>query len=107
MAHSYIGEMLNSWDNHRIEHHPKINKKIPIHKDDIAKLKALSEAYELPMEEIIPNLLTNALKEVEERIPYIQGDKIIRIEEGDPIYEDSGHMPIYLQAKQKIERKAG
>ncbi len=107
MAHSYIGTMLDTWSNHTIEHQPKITKKIPIQKDDVAKLEALAEVYELPMDDIIANLISNALKEVEERIPYVQGNTVIRIEEGDPVYEDSGHMPTYLQAKRKLERKAG
>ncbi|MEH6627106.1 MAG: hypothetical protein V7739_11725 [Motiliproteus sp.] len=107
MAHNYIGTMLDAWDNHIIEHHPKITKKIPIPKEDISKLEALAEVYQLPMEDIIANLISNALKEVEERIPYVQGSTVIRIEEGDPIYDDSGHMPNYLQAKKKLEERAG
>ncbi len=106
MAHSYISEMLDAWDHHIIEHHPKTERQIPIAKDDLARLEALAQVYQLPVDDIIANLISNALKEVEERIPYVPGPTIIRVEEGEPIYEDSGHMPAYLRAKSQLERKA-
>ncbi|OMH30919.1 hypothetical protein [Motiliproteus sp. MSK22-1] len=107
MAETPIASMLRSWDHHTIEHLPKVIRKIPISKDDVAKLEALAEVYQLPTEDIIANLISNALREVEEKIPYVQGSKVVRIEEGDPIYEDAGLMPKYLKAKERLERKAG
>ena len=106
MTQNSIASMLKAWENHTVEHHPKAMRKIPIAKDDVARIEALAEVYQLPTEDIIANLISNALREVEEKIPYIPGTKIVRIEEGDPIYEDTGHMPEYLKAKQRLERKA-
>ena len=107
MAENSITSMLKSWDHHTVEHLPKVTRKIPISKDDIAKLEALAEVYQLPTEDVIANLISNALREVEEKIPYVQGTKVVRFEEGDPIYEDAGHMPKYLKAKERLERRTG
>ncbi|MCW8885255.1 MAG: hypothetical protein OQK12_08355 [Motiliproteus sp.] len=106
MARSYISEMLDAWDHHVIEHRPKSHRKVALPKDDLARLEALAQVYQLPIDDIIANLISSSLKEVEERIPYVAGPTVIRIEEGEPIYEDCGHMPAYLQAKGRLERKA-
>ncbi len=107
MAQNSINAMLRAWDNHTVERHPRVTRKVAVFRDDIARLEALAEVYELPVEDIISNLISNALREVEEKIPYVPGPRIIRTEEGDPVYEDAGHMPAYLQAKERLERKAG
>ena len=35
-------------------------------------------------------------------MPYVQGDKVIRLEEGDEVYEDIGPLPRYLDAQKKV-----
>ena len=35
-------------------------------------------------------------------MPYIQGSKVIRIEDGEEIYEDAGPMPRYLAAQKAL-----
>jgi len=107
MAQNFISSMLRAWDNHIIEHLPKEIREIPISKDDISKIEALAEVYQLPSEDIVANLISSALREVEEKMPYIAGSKVVRIEEGDPVYEDAGHMPDYLKAKERIQQKTG
>ncbi len=105
MAQNSISSMLKAWDQHIIEHHPKIRREIPISKEDVAKLEALAEVYQLPVEDIIANLISNALREVEAKMPYVEGRNVIRVEEGEPVYDDAGHTPAYLRAKERIEQE--
>jgi len=62
---------------------------------DAAKIAALAEMYPLRSEtEIIAELLTAALDELERVMPYVQGSKVIaRDDHDDPIFEDIGPTP--------------
>jgi len=64
--------------------------RLPVH--DAARLAALREMYPMRSEfEIITDLLTAALDDLESRLPYQEGSRIAaRDEQGDPIYEDAG-----------------
>ncbi len=105
MPNTPIGEMLKIWETQRIEFHPKIVEQIPIAEEDVIKIAALSEIYNLSKEEVIENLLSSALREVEQKMAYIQGANVIRTEEGYPVYEDTGKTPDYLEviARLKLE----
>lgn len=100
-----IGLMLQDWQRHVIEHHAKEEFPIAIATGDVIRVKALAEVYQLPLEDVIANLLSSALQEVEARMPYVPGKKVIRIEEGEPVYEDIGLTPLYLAAKERIEQE--
>jgi len=71
----------------------------------LIKVEALAEAYKLPASDLLANLINTTLREIEEQMPYVAGDKVIRIEEGDPIYEDVGRTPEYQAAKDRLQRK--
>lgn len=105
MASNHIESMLESWDQQMVHHYLTVNQQIPIAIEDTIKLDALAEAYQLPREKIITHLISHALKDVEEKIPYIPGSKVIRTEEGDPVYEDIGHTPKYLSIKTRLEKQ--
>ena len=104
MPNTSIGEMLRSWEKQRIEYHPKIVEQIPISEEDVIKISALSEIFKLSKEEVIGNLLSSALCEVEAKMAYIPGSKVIRTEEGYPVYEDVGKTPSYLEVKARIKK---
>ncbi|MEH6823682.1 MAG: hypothetical protein V7629_07245 [Motiliproteus sp.] len=104
MPTSPITHMLLAWQQHTIRHLPQVNYEVAVDRDDVIKLEALSELYQLPLDDIIASLVSCALKETEQKIPYIQGQKIIRTEEGEPVYEDIGDTPRYLEIKQQLER---
>ncbi|WP_207063748.1 hypothetical protein [Motiliproteus sp. SC1-56] len=106
MPNTPIGKMLKDWERHCIEYHPKTTREVAIANEDMIKLEALAEVYRIPQEEIVANLLTHALREVEEKMPYIAGPNVIRMEEGDPVYEDVGPTPNYLKIKARLEREA-
>jgi len=64
-----------------------------------AHLESLCERFpRLSKDEIIRDLLSAALKEVEEALPYQPGKKIIAWDDcGDEIYEDCGLTPKLLE----------
>ncbi len=64
-----------------------------------ATLEAICDRYpRLSKDEIIRDLLSAALKEVEAGLPYQPGNKVIAWDEcGDEIYEDCGLTPRLLE----------
>ena len=72
--------------------------------DDVAKLQALAEIYpRRSIDEIISELLSAALHDVEQSLPYIKGENVVAVdEEGDPLYEDVGPTPRYLSLTKKF-----
>lgn len=71
--------------------------------EDAAKIHALAEMYpRRSPEEIITDLLSAALVELESSLPYQRGDRVVALdEEGDPLYEDVGPTPRFLNLIKK------
>ncbi len=71
--------------------------------EDAARLEALSEMYpRLSIENILTDLLSAALADLESTLPYVEGEKVIETDEhGDPIYEDVGPTPQFLELSRK------
>jgi len=74
--------------------------------DDAAQLAALAEMFPgRSAEQLISELLTVALKELAAAMPYVAGRRIISTDEqGDPVYEDTGPMPRFLELTRKHRR---
>lgn len=104
MSNSRFSSVLNEWEKKRRQTRELVSTPVSLSKTDLAKLEALAEVYEQPVEAVMADLMHTALLEVESSIPYVQGSKIIRIEDGDPCYEDDGKTPDYLEARQRITR---
>ncbi len=105
MTSSLIKKMLDDWELRSTHVKEQISAKIVLNKQDLIKVEALAEAYKLPASDLLANLINTTLREIEEQMPYVTGDKVIRIEEGDPVYEDVGRTPEYLAAKDRLQRK--
>ena len=105
MTSSLIKKMLDDWEVRSTHVKEQVSTKIVLNKQDLIKVEALAEAYKLPASDLLANLISTTLWEIEEQMPYVAGDKVIRIEEGDPIYEDVGRTPEYLAAKDRLQRK--
>lgn len=73
---------------------------------DAARVQAFAELYpDVDAERVISDLLSVALAQAEAAIPYVPGNKVIREDEfGDPIYEDAGLTPKYLELVKKHAR---
>ena len=69
-------------------------------------MQAFAELYpDVEADRVISDLLSMALDQAEAAIPYVPGKKVIREDEfGDPIYEDAGLTPKYLELVQKHAR---
>lgn len=102
-----IKQLLEDWQEHasekRTSHEYKV--RLPLH--DAARLRALAEMYPGRNEEaLITDLLSAALDELEEAMPYVQGDRVIaRDEFNDPIYEDAGPTPRFSELTEKYTRR--
>jgi ssRNA-specific RNase YbeY (16S rRNA maturation enzyme) len=77
--------------------------------DDAARIQALAEMFPgRSREEIITDLLSVALKELEAAMPYVRGNKVIsRDEQGDPVYEDAGPTPRFNELVRRHRRRLG
>jgi hypothetical protein len=105
MSSSLIKKMLDDWELRSTHVQEQVSTKIVLNKTDLIKVEALAETYKLPVNDLLANLINTALLEIEEQMPYVAGDKLIRVEEGDPIYEDVGRTPEYLAAKARLQIK--
>jgi hypothetical protein len=74
--------------------------------DDAARLHALAELFPgRPLEELITDLLHAGLDEIAAAMPYEPGPKIIsRDDHGDPVYEDVGLTPRFVELSRRIKK---
>lgn len=103
MNDSLIKTMLDAWEQQSASVREQVTTEVVLNLEDLIKTRALAETYRLPVNDLLANLINTALREVEVQMPYVAGRKVIRLEEGDPVYEDIGRMPSYLAAKARIE----
>ena len=103
MTSSLIKNMLDDWERQSARVQEQVSTDIVLNKEDLIKVQALAETYQLPATDLLANLINTALQQVEVQIPYVAGTRVIRTEEGDPIYEDVGRTPAYLAAKARLE----
>jgi len=107
MAVSSFTSLLEEWEQAAHKKAAIVSRPVGLFRHDDVKLRALSAMYGLSEEEITANLLHRALLELEERMPYVAGERVIRVEEGADIYEDIGPMARYLEAQQKLRSGSG
>jgi hypothetical protein len=74
--------------------------------DDAARLQALAELFPgRQIEEIITDLLHAGLDEIAAAMPYERGPKVIsRDEQGDPLYEDIGLTPRFVELTRRFKK---
>ena len=74
--------------------------------DDASRLHALLELFPgWSVEEIITDLLHAGLDEIAAAMPYEPGPKIIsRDDQGDPVYEDIGLTPRFVELTRKFKK---
>lgn len=102
-----FSRLMDRWEKRSTDNADLIAATFAIHEPDKIKLQALAELYQLPEGEITGHLLRHALMTLEAAMPYVPGSKVIRIEEGDEIYEDIGPLPRYLEAQKQLREKLG
>jgi hypothetical protein len=94
-----IGDLVGHWVHEATGALTEERYSIRLPVEDAAKIEALAEMFpRRTREQLITDLLSVALDELVSKLPYVQGERIIaRDEEGDPIYEDVGLTPRYLE----------
>ncbi|MFI4890158.1 MAG: type 1 pili tip component [Steroidobacterales bacterium] len=74
--------------------------------DDASRLHALADLFPgRTIEEIVTDLMHTALDEVAASMPYEPGPKVIsRDDQGDPVYEDVGLTPRFIQLSRQYRK---
>jgi hypothetical protein len=74
--------------------------------DDAARLHALADLFPgQSVEEIVTDLLNAGLDEIAAAMPYEKGPKVIsRDDQGDPVYEDIGLTPRFVELTRKYKK---
>ena len=98
-----IKDLVNYWDKHargrltRDTYHANLSDQ---HRQQLEKLAAL-----YPMkssQDLMRDLISAALDELETSFPYVQGSRVVAFDEdGFEIYEDSGLTPRFISLSQK------
>jgi len=96
-------QLLKHWEKKAEEHQELRDYTLRLPRYELAKIQALNEMYPGKEEsELLGDLLITALHELEAAFPYIQGDKVVAEDEnGDPIYEDIGPTPRFIDLTRK------
>lgn len=91
--------LLETWNGKRETTLTDERYAVQLSLDDAARLRALAELFPgNSSENLITDLLAEALDQIEASMPYVAGEKVIQEDEfGDPIYEDVGLTPRFLQ----------
>jgi hypothetical protein len=101
--------LLDSWRETATAPRTATEYSVRLPVDDAAQLQALSEMFPgRPLEQLITDLLGAALQEVATAMPYVAGHKVISTDEqGDPVYEDIGPTPRFIELTRKYRKKLG
>ncbi len=99
-------ELLESWRATAAA--PRTARTYAIHLplEEAAQLAALADMFPgRTAEQLITELLGAALKELAAAMPYVPGQRVISTDEqGDPIYEDVGPTPRFMQLSREHRR---
>jgi hypothetical protein len=98
-----VRDLLDRWEKSASGRLTSRHYTVRLPVQDAAKLAALAEMYpRRSEEELITDLLSAALDEIEAAFPYVQGRKVVaEDEQGDPIYEDIGQTPRFASLHRK------
>jgi hypothetical protein len=100
-------ELLESWRETAAQPRTATEYAVRLPVADAARLGALAEMFPgRSAEQLITDLLGAALQEIETSMPYVAGKKVIsNDEQGDPIYEDIGLTPRFMELARRNRKK--
>lgn len=103
-----LKDLIKFWEKAATSPLTESEFRVRLTSKDAAKIAALSEMYpSRSSEQIITELLSAALNELENTLPYVKGEKIASLDElGDPIYEDVGPTSTFSELTRKHLGKA-
>jgi hypothetical protein len=100
-------ELLESWRERAAAPRAPQAYAVRLPVDDAARLAALAEMFPgRAPEQLITELLGVALNEVAAAMPYVAGKRVISTDEqGDPLYEDVGPTPRFMELAREHRRR--
>lgn len=100
-------DLLESWRQSAATPRTARSYAVRLPVDDAAQLAALADMFPgRAPEQLISELLSVALKELAAAMPYVAGERVISTDEhGDPVYEDIGPTPRFIELA-RIHRRA-
>ena len=98
-----IRELLARWAAADSPRHTVETYEMRLDAEDAAKVHALAEMHSgVSVEDILQDLLSAALDELEAGMPYRAGPRVIAEDDhGDPVFEDAGPTPRFLELARK------
>ncbi len=95
----HIKQLLQEWASTARPAQPVMRLALDLPLEHSARLMALQEMYPgRTREQLLLDLIAVALDELEQALPYVQGEKVVAEDEfGDPIYQDIGLTPQFLE----------
>jgi hypothetical protein len=92
-------DLLESWRQNAAAPRTARSYAVRLPVDDAAQLAALADMFPgRAPEQLISELLGAALKELAAAMPYVAGKRVISTDEyGDPVYEDIGLTPRFIE----------
>lgn len=99
--------LLESWSKQKPPAKTAAEYPVRLSLDDAARIHALVDIYPgMDPERIITDLLSVSLDELEAAMPYVPGERVIREDDhGDPVYEDTGPTPRFLELTRQYQKK--
>jgi hypothetical protein len=99
----YLKELITHWESHAHGELTKDTYAVHLLIEDAAKIDALAEMYpKRTREQLISEILSAALGQLEANFPYVQGTTVVATDEmGDAIYEDIGPTPRFMELTKK------
>jgi hypothetical protein len=100
-------ELLESWRTGAAAPRTAHSYTVRLPVDDAARLAALADMFPgRAPEQLITELLGQALQELAAAMPYVAGKRVISTDEqGDPLYEDEGPTPRFMQLAREHARR--
>lgn len=98
-----IRNLIDEWELAASGRLSRVTYHIPLDLESAARLAALAEMYpRRHAEELLGELVSAALQELEASLPYVRGSTVVaHDEQGDPVYEDIGPTPRFLALTHK------
>ncbi|WP_338479871.1 pilin assembly protein [Pseudomonas trivialis] len=99
-----IRDLAQHWEETATGRLTKTEYAIHLDVEAAARLSAIAEMYpKRQTEELLGELIGAALEELEASFPYVKGQHVVATdEEGDPLYEDVGPTPRFLELSRRF-----
>ncbi|MFQ5983132.1 MAG: type 1 pili tip component [Woeseiaceae bacterium] len=99
--------LLDAWSERKAPDITEKDYSVRLSIDDAARIQALVDLYPgMDTERIITDLISTALDELQAAMPYVPGERVIREDDhGDPVYEDAGPTPRFLELVRAHRKK--